>query len=104
MVSAEGHAEKIVKSIIAGYFCNAAQLQVDGSYKTLRSNHRLSIHPSSVLFGNPPPWLVFHEIMVTNKEYIRECTQIDMKWLSEIAPHFYEFRETSLHKVDLERV
>ena len=36
---AQGDPEKIVKSIVAGYFHNAAQVQPDGTYKTLRSDH-----------------------------------------------------------------
>lgn len=36
---AEKTPEKVIRSIIAGYFCNAAQLQPDGTYKTLRSSH-----------------------------------------------------------------
>jgi len=100
LVSAKGEAEKIVKAIVTGYFHNAATIQSDGTYKTLRSNHRLSIHPSSALFKNPPQWLVYHEIIVTNKEYMRDCTAIESSWLQEIAPHFYQFQHNTLQKVD----
>jgi HrpA-like RNA helicase len=54
---------------------------------------RLSIHPNSVLFKTPPEWVVFHEVIVTTKEFMREVTAIKAVWLSEIAPHFYELKK-----------
>eukprot|EP01125_Pyxidicula_operculata_P020975 TRINITY_DN78_c0_g1_i1.p1 TRINITY_DN78_c0_g1~~TRINITY_DN78_c0_g1_i1.p1 ORF type:complete len:703 (+),score=140.58 TRINITY_DN78_c0_g1_i1:69-2177(+) len=96
MSSAKGEAEPIVKCILSAYFHNAAQLQPDATYKTLRSNYKLSIHPSSVLFRNPPPWLIFHEVIVTNKEFMRDCTAIQSEWLEEVAPHFYETKHKTL--------
>jgi HrpA-like RNA helicase len=57
---------------------------------------RLSIHPNSVLFKTPPEWVVFHEVIVTTKEFMREVTAIKAVWLSEIAPHFYELKKLPL--------
>jgi ATP-dependent RNA helicase DDX35 len=98
--SAKGQTERIQKAILAGFFMNAAQLQQDGTYKTLRSSYKLSIHPSSVLFKEiPPPWIVFHEVIQTNKEYMKDCTMIESKWLTEVAPHFYDLKQTKLNQI-----
>lgn len=30
------------------------------------------IHPSSAIFQNQPEWVVYHELIMTTKEYMRE--------------------------------
>jgi ATP-dependent RNA helicase DDX35 len=94
LVSAMGDVEKIIKALISGYFANAARLEPDGQcYRTIRQNHRLFIHPNSVLFRTPPQWVIFSEVVLTSKEFMREVTSIKAQWLSDIAPHFYEFKQ-----------
>ncbi len=59
----------------------------------------VSIHPSSALFHRQPEWVVFHEVVQTTKEYMREVTTIDPKWLVEFAPAFFRFSDpTKLSK------
>ena len=40
----------IAKAITSGFSSTAAQLQLDGTYKTFKLNNSVSIHPSSCLF------------------------------------------------------
>lgn len=93
MESCDGDTEAIRRCIIHGYFANAAMLTPSGAYETVRGGHQLHIHPSSVLFKTPPAWVVFHEVIRTTKEYMRDVIEVDPKWLSDIAPHYYEFRQ-----------
>lgn len=90
--------DAIRKCLVAGFFTNAAQLDQDGTYRTLRGNHQLLLHPTSVLFTmkRPPKFVVFTEVIHTTKSnqqnlYMREVTAIKANWLYEIAPHYYEF-------------
>ena len=39
------------------------------------------------------PWVVYHEVFQTTKEYMREVTAIDPKWLVEYAPAFFKFSD-----------
>lgn len=32
------------------------------------------IHPSSALFNRQPEWVVYHEVVLTAKEYMREVS------------------------------
>jgi ATP-dependent RNA helicase DHX8/PRP22 len=48
------------------------------------------IHPSSALFQRNPDWVVYHELVMTTKEYMREITVVDPKWLVELAPKFFK--------------
>ena len=37
--------------------------------------------------------VVYHELVLTTKEYMREVTAIDPKWLVEFAPKFFKFSD-----------
>jgi ATP-dependent RNA helicase DHX8/PRP22 len=58
-------------------------------FKTLVDQQPVYIHPSSSLFNRQPEWVVYHQLVLTSKEYMRECLAIDPKWLVELAPQFY---------------
>ncbi|KAJ0960958.1 hypothetical protein J5N97_001170 [Dioscorea zingiberensis] len=59
-------------------------------YRTIVENQPVYIHPSSALFQRQPDWVIYHELVMTTKEYMREVTVIDPKWLVELAPRFYK--------------
>ncbi|CAG80826.1 YALI0D09955p [Yarrowia lipolytica CLIB122] len=88
----------IQKALTAGFFPNAARLNRGGdSYKTVKSNQTVYIHPSSVLHLQRPKWLLYHELVLTSKEYMRNCMPLEPQWLTEVAPHFYK-------EADIERM
>jgi pre-mRNA-splicing factor ATP-dependent RNA helicase DHX16 len=82
----------ICKAVTAGYFYNTAKLSKSGDYKTVKNQHSVFIHPSSVLAKEEdlPKWLVYHELAFTTKEYMRMVAPIKGEWLTEIAPHYYK--------------
>ncbi|KAA8590966.1 hypothetical protein FQN60_001909 [Etheostoma spectabile] len=89
--SSEGDPDVILKCIVYGFFANAARIHHSGSYRTLRDDRELHIHPNSVLFGEKPPkWVVFNEVVQTAKYYMRDVTAVESSWLVELAPHFYK--------------
>ncbi|XP_076176030.1 putative ATP-dependent RNA helicase DHX35 isoform X2 [Ptiloglossa arizonensis] len=95
LVSCNGNVQQILKCITAGLFPKAAYLHYTGVYKTVRGNRDLYIHPNSCLYTlQQPQWLLFCEVLQTNKTYMKDITVIQPQWLLELAPHFYE--KTSL--------
>jgi len=78
------------KAITAGCFYNTAKLQKNGSYRTLKNPHTVQIHPSSALFQIKPKWVLYHELVFTSAEFMREVMETDGMWLLEIAPHYYK--------------
>ena len=78
------------KAICAGYFRHAAKKDVTEGYKTLVEGTPVNIHPSSALFGKKPEWVIYHELVLTSKEYMREIIAVDPKWLTETAPNFFK--------------
>ncbi|XP_015781179.1 pre-mRNA-splicing factor ATP-dependent RNA helicase DHX16-like [Tetranychus urticae] len=84
----------IRKAILTGYFYHVARLGGGGgSYRTLKQHQPVSIHPNSSLFDEEPRWVLYHELVLTTKEYMRQVIEIEPKWLVEIAPHFYKSEE-----------
>ena len=47
-------------------------LQPQEGYKTVADQTPVFIHPSSALFQRQPDWVVYHELVLTSKEYMRE--------------------------------
>jgi ATP-dependent RNA helicase DHX8/PRP22 len=39
--------------------------------------------------------VIYHEIVFTTKEYMREVTGIEPKWLTEAAPTFYKVADAN---------
>lgn len=86
--------ELIQKSIASGFFPNAAKMSKTGdSYQVLKTRQTVHIHPSSVLFGHKPQWLLYHELVLTSKEFMRNCMPIDPNWLKEVAPHYFKAQQ-----------
>lgn len=81
----------IQRAITAGFFPNAARLQSGGdSYRTVKGNLTVHLHPSSVLMDVRPKWVVFYELVLTSKEFMRSVMPVRGEWLREVAPHFYK--------------
>ncbi|XP_011164448.1 pre-mRNA-splicing factor ATP-dependent RNA helicase DHX16 [Solenopsis invicta] len=93
LVSGITETVNIRKAITAGYFYHVARLSKGGCYKTAKHNQQVAIHPNSSLFQDLPRWLLYHELVLTTKEFMRQVTEIESKWLLEVAPHYYKPKE-----------
>lgn len=80
----------ILKSLITGFFQNIAQKQIDGQYKNIRTHEILEIHPTSVLAQIKPKFILYNDVLVTTKKYIKEVSEIDIEWVLELCPHYYK--------------
>lgn len=90
-----GGKEQILKALTAGFFYNACRLQKNGSYRTMSNPHTVQLHPSSCLARSErrPRWLIYHELVFTTKEYMRQVFDIEGQWLFEVAPHFFKEKD-----------
>ncbi|TDL26629.1 pre-mRNA splicing factor [Rickenella mellea] len=83
----------IQKALTAGYFYQTATLQKSGdSYRTVKTNQTVYIHPSSSLFQHQPPikCVLYYELVMTSKSYLRQVIEIKPEWLLEVAPHYFK--------------
>lgn len=97
-----GDSVAIRKAITAGYFYHTARLDKGGNYKTVKYHQTVLVHPNSSMFEDRPKWLIYHELVFTTKEFMRQVIEIDNSWLLEVAPHYYkqkELEDTSKRKM-----
>ncbi|KAM6472569.1 pre-mRNA-splicing factor ATP-dependent RNA helicase DHX16 isoform 1-T1 [Liasis olivaceus] len=92
ITSTEGDYIPVRKAITAGFFYHTARLTRSG-YKTVKHQQTVYIHPNSSLFEEQPRWLIYHELVFTTKEFMRQVIEIDSTWLLEVAPHYYKAKE-----------
>ncbi|KAL8866395.1 MAG: hypothetical protein Q9174_006327, partial [Haloplaca sp. 1 TL-2023] len=79
-ITSAGAAElvPIQKALTSGFFPNAARLQKGGdSYRTVKNGMTVYVHPSSVLFEVNPRWVIFYELVLTSKEYMRSDMPVE---------------------------
>ncbi|KAJ8952268.1 hypothetical protein NQ318_007435 [Aromia moschata] len=86
------------KCLLSGLFMNVAELHRDRQYITLDKRQVVQIHPSSSLHGQQPHYVLFTEVVQTNKCYLRSLTTIEGEWLSEIAPDYVKSRNIRFNK------
>ena len=66
------------------------------------------LHPTSSLYGMgfTPDYIVYHELVMTSKEYMQCVTAVDGRWLAELGPMFFSVKESNRTRVvsGMERV
>ncbi|KAF4615186.1 hypothetical protein D9613_002823 [Agrocybe pediades] len=69
--SCEGDSKRLTKCLVSGYWRNGARWTADGTYRSVRGNMILHVHPTSVLFTRKPRsgWVIFHEVEETKKAH-----------------------------------
>lgn len=58
----------------------------------MKDHQVVALHPSTVL-DFKPEWVLYHEFVLTSKNYIRTCIQVRGEWLLELAEKFYDLDE-----------
>jgi pre-mRNA-splicing factor ATP-dependent RNA helicase DHX38/PRP16 len=55
------------------------------------------LHPTSSLYGVgfTPDYVVYHELVLTSKEYMQCVSVVDPHWLALQGPMFFSVKETS---------
>lgn len=95
MVSCGTDWDIIRKCICSGYYHQAAKVKGIGEYINLRTSVTVQLHPTSALYGLGflPDYVVYHELILTSKEYMSTVTSVDPHWLAELGGVFYSVKE-----------
>lgn len=95
MVSCGTDWDIIRKCICTGYYHQAAKVKGVGEYINLRTSVTVQLHPTSALYGlgYSPDYVVYHELILTSKEYMSTVTAVDPYWLAELGGVFYSVKE-----------
>jgi pre-mRNA-splicing factor ATP-dependent RNA helicase DHX38/PRP16 len=85
----------IRKCICSGYYHQAAKVKGIGEYINLRTSVTVQLHPTSALYGLGylPDYVVYHELILTSKEYMSTVTAVDPHWLAELGGVFYSVKQ-----------
>jgi len=94
IISCGRNTTKVRQALCTGFFRNAARKDPQEGYKTLVEGTPVYMHPSSALFGKPAEHVIYHDLVLTTKEYMHCTTSIEPKWLVEAAPTFFKVAPT----------
>eukprot|EP01059_Diplonema_ambulator_P033190 TRINITY_DN681_c1_g1_i2.p1 TRINITY_DN681_c1_g1~~TRINITY_DN681_c1_g1_i2.p1 ORF type:complete len:667 (+),score=249.44 TRINITY_DN681_c1_g1_i2:124-2124(+) len=86
--------DPVKRALCAGFFTNCGKRRGVDDYYSMLTGVPCCVHPSSSLFngGMMPDYVIYHELIYTQKEYMNTVTAIDGNWMVEIAPKFFEIR------------
>ena len=75
-VSCGSDEDLVREAICSAYFYNSAKLKGIGEYVNNLTGMPCNMHPASALFGlgYVPDYVVYHELILTSKEYMRTVT------------------------------
>jgi pre-mRNA-splicing factor ATP-dependent RNA helicase DHX15/PRP43 len=59
---------------------------------TLKDDQVVGLHPSTVI-DFKPEWVLYHELVLTNKQYIRTVMAIEPEWMFEVSPEYFDLDE-----------
>lgn len=87
--------DSIRKAIGIAFFYQAARRKGIGEYINIRSNIVCSLHPTCAMYGSglSPDYVVYHELIMTKKEYMNCVTAVDPQWLAEAGPMLYTLKQ-----------
>jgi pre-mRNA-splicing factor ATP-dependent RNA helicase DHX38/PRP16 len=90
------------KYICSAYFHQSARLKGIGEYVNMRTGMACHLHPTSALYGRgfTPDYIVYHELVMTSKEYMQCVTAVDGTWLAELGPMFFSLKEHGFSQRD----
>lgn len=93
------------KAICSGYFYNAAMMKGLGDYRNLLTGMPCHVHPTSSLagLGYTPDYVVYHELVLTTREYMQCVTAVDPEWLADLGPAFFTAHESSHGRLNRRR-
>ncbi|KAI8874317.1 P-loop containing nucleoside triphosphate hydrolase protein, partial [Ramicandelaber brevisporus] len=82
----------VVRRVVCrSLFHQAAKMTRIGEYADMRTGLPCYLHPTSSLFGMglAAPYVVYSELIFTQKEYMQCVTAVEPRWLAEAGPMFY---------------
>ncbi len=85
------------RCIASAFFQHAARLKGLGEYVNVVTGMPIYLHPTSALYGlgYTADYLVYHELLLTSKEYMMCVTAVDPYWLAEYGDKMYSVKESN---------
>lgn len=95
--------DDIRKAIAVAFFYQAARRKGIGEYVNIRSGVVCGLHPTSAMYGSglTPDYVVYHELIMTKKEYMSCVTAVEPYWLAEAGPMLYTLKRAGVEDTKL---
>eukprot|EP00172_Hildenbrandia_rubra_P001067 Plantae.Rhodophyta-Hildenbrandia_rubra.ctg1640.p1 GENE.Plantae.Rhodophyta-Hildenbrandia_rubra.ctg1640~~Plantae.Rhodophyta-Hildenbrandia_rubra.ctg1640.p1 ORF type:complete len:897 (+),score=164.42 Plantae.Rhodophyta-Hildenbrandia_rubra.ctg1640:444-3134(+) len=105
MSTCEHEWDTVRRAIAAAYFYQAARMKGIGEYVNLKSGLVCGLHPTSALYGLgfTPDYVVYHELIYTQKEYMSCVTAVEPEWLASEGSLMYSLKKTGETQFDRQR-
>ncbi|NXE52136.1 DHX40 helicase, partial [Casuarius casuarius] len=104
----EGSRTEILRRCLcAGYFFNVARRSAGRTFCTMDGHGSMVyIHPSSTLYNQEThlEWIIFHDVTVTSKIYVRTVCPIRYEWVKDLLPKLHQIDAYELSSVAREEV
>ncbi|XP_059186673.1 probable ATP-dependent RNA helicase DHX40 isoform X1 [Centropristis striata] len=100
-------SELFRRCLCTGYFTNVARRSVGKVFCTMDGNGSMvHVHPSSSLFDQEAElnWIIFHDVLVTSRVYVRTACPIRYDWVKDLLPKLHEVDVYELSSVAREEV
>eukprot|EP00250_Pteridium_aquilinum_P021702 c25200_g2_i1 orf=163-3891(+) len=93
------------KAVCSAYFHNSARLKGIGDYVNCRTGMPCHLHSSSALYGlgYTPEYIVYHELVLTTKEYMQCVTAVEPHWLAELGSMFFSVKDSNVSRLEQRR-
>ena len=73
--------ENIRRALVSGFFMQVAKREPSGKvYVTVKDEQTVLLHPSATI-QTDSEWVLYHEFVLTKKNYIRTVTSVKPEWL-----------------------
>ena len=84
------------KAVCSAYFQNAGRMKTVAEYVNMRNGMPCHLHPSSSLYGlgYTPDYVIYHELVMTSKEYMQCVSAVEPHWLADAGPMFFSVKES----------
>lgn len=97
--------DAVRKAIGFAFFYQAARRKGIGEYVNIRSGVVCGMHPTSAMYGSGlgADYVVYHELIMTKKEFMSCITAVEVQWLAEAGPMLYVLKQVADEGVEIAR-
>jgi pre-mRNA-splicing factor ATP-dependent RNA helicase DHX38/PRP16 len=93
--------DQLRRALCAGLFHNSAKAKgAAGQYANMRTGLQINLHPTSSLSlgASTDHYVIYQELVLTTKEYMRNVTIVDPLWLAELGSAFFTVKHSDFDK------
>ena len=100
-IKSTDNAEDIQKCLLSVLFRNLCEHKGKGKYLSLSYGRIFFIHPTSCCFLRNPDFLIFSNLVITTKPYMKLVTPIKKEWIECYTELIEKYKSNSIFTMDV---